>query len=243
MYQLHVHEKTIGHPRLPESLDRLSIAHLSDLHLSGAITRPFFEHVVERANQLEPDIVALTGDIIDTDRCLDWLPHTVGKLKSRYGSFFILGNHDLRLPDTGALRSALTDVGLVDLGGRWQVIEGMGEQVLIAGNEWPWFGPRPDPPAATRTFRILLSHSPDQIRWARRHSFDLMLAGHTHGGQIRLPILGPILAPSLHGVKYACGVFEEAPTCLHVSRGISSLEPIRFNCPPELTKLVLKAAV
>lgn len=247
MYQLHVHEKTIDHPRLPQRLDGLSIVHLSDLHLSGGITRPFFEYVVDRANQLDPDIVALTGDIIDTPRCLDWLPHTVGRLKSRFGAYFILGNHDRRLPDVAGLRSALTDVGLIGLGGRWQMIDGLGEDVLIAGNEWPWFGPRPDPPSVsgnkTKDFRILLSHSPDQIRWARRHQFDLMLAGHTHGGQIRLPIIGPILAPSLHGVKYASGVFDEPPTLMHVSRGISSLEPIRFNCPPELTKLVLKAAV
>jgi predicted MPP superfamily phosphohydrolase len=70
-----------------------------------------------------------------------------------------------------------------------------------------------------------------------------MLAGHTHGGQIRLPVIGPIVAPSLFGVKYASGVFYEAPTLVHVSRGVSGLDPIRINCPPEVTKLILRAAI
>jgi predicted MPP superfamily phosphohydrolase len=88
--------------------------------------------------------------------------------------------------------------------------------------------------------RILLAHSPDQLSWARRNDIDLMLAGHTHGGQIRFPLIGPILAPSRYGVRYAAGTFYLPPVVMHVSRGISGLQPLRFNCPPELTKLVLR---
>jgi predicted MPP superfamily phosphohydrolase len=87
---------------------------------------------------------------------------------------------------------------------------------------------------------VLLAHSPDQFKWARRRDFDLMLAGHTHGGQICLPVIGPIHCPSWHGVKYASGVFFEPPTVMHVSRGVSSELPIRLNCRPEVTKLVLR---
>ena len=90
--------------------------------------------------------------------------------------------------------------------------------------------------------RILLSHSPDQLAWAREQGFQLMLAGHNHGGQIRLPMIGPIVTPSLHGVKYASGVFDESPTVMHVSRGISGDQPLRWNCPPELTRVVLKCS-
>ncbi len=67
-----------------------------------------------------------------------------------------------------------------------------------------------------------------------------MLAGHTHGGQIRFPLVGAIFAPSRFGVRYACGVFHETPTVMHVSRGLSGLDPLRYNCAPELTKLVLR---
>jgi predicted MPP superfamily phosphohydrolase len=93
-----------------------------------------------------------------------------------------------------------------------------------------------------RPFRILLSHSPDQFGWAQRWDFDLMLAGHTHGGQFRLPWIGPFLTPCWHGVKYSCGTFVEGPTVMHVSRGISSELPFRLNCPPEINKIVLRAA-
>ena len=69
-----------------------------------------------------------------------------------------------------------------------------------------------------------------------------MLAGHTHGGQIRFPIAGPVICPSWHGTKYAGGFFHTEPTVLHVSRGTASLFPYRMNCRPELTKLVLRSA-
>jgi predicted MPP superfamily phosphohydrolase len=85
-----------------------------------------------------------------------------------------------------------------------------------------------------------LSHSPDQIHWAREHRFDLMLAGHTHGGQIRIPGLGTVIAPSKYGAKYASGAFYVPPTVLHVSRGVAGLTPVRWNCPPEIAKLVLR---
>ncbi|MCS7306623.1 MAG: metallophosphoesterase [Thermoguttaceae bacterium] len=120
-------------------------------------------------------------------------------------------------------------------------------RILLAGNELPWIGPAPDmseapPPACDGgPIRILLAHTPDQLRWARKHQFDLMLAGHTHGGQIRLPLIGPILTPSRTGVRYSGGVFHEPPTVLHVSRGISAEWPLRWNCPPEVVLLVLRS--
>jgi predicted MPP superfamily phosphohydrolase len=89
-------------------------------------------------------------------------------------------------------------------------------------------------------FRILVSHTPDNIGWARRHRIDLMLSGHTHGGQVRLPILGPVYSPSNHGCRFSAGVFWMDPTLMYVSRGVSGKEPIRYNCPPEVTRLILK---
>ncbi len=105
------------------------------------------------------------------------------------------------------------------------------------GQECPSYGSGADP------FRILLSHTPDNIAWARQQQFDLMLSGHTHGGQIRLPVFGPVYSPSRAGCRYSAGVFWLDPTLLYVSRGISGREPIRYNCPPELTKLVLRCPV
>ena len=87
---------------------------------------------------------------------------------------------------------------------------------------------------------MLLSHSPDQVYWAQQNHFDFVLAGHTHGGQVRFPWIGPIVAPSKYGVRYSAGEFQEGNTVMQVSRGISGLQPLRINCPPELTKIVLR---
>ena len=88
---------------------------------------------------------------------------------------------------------------------------------------------------------LLVSHTPDLIGWARRNDFDLMLAGHNHGGQIRFPLVGSVLVPSSYGRRYDCGTFDEPPTVLHVSRGLAGQHPLRFHCRPEVTKIVLRA--
>ena len=243
MFELRVHKKVLAVDSLPPSLEGLTIAHVSDLHFSGKIEKSYFDYVIEQTNELAADIVAVTGDVLDTATCLDWLPSTLGRLQSRYGRYFVLGNHDKQLKNESGVRRAIADTGLVDLGRQHVCCEVRGQQVLLSGNELPWFGPPPNLPAEYRDdqmlFRILLSHSPDQLRWAQDRGFHLMLSGHTHGGQVRFPLLGPIVSPSAFGVKYANGVFYEAPTLLHVSRGISAIMPLRLNCAPELAKLEL----
>lgn len=247
IFDLQINEKQLQIERLSRNLDGLSIAHLSDLHFTGGIGRLFFEYVCEQVNQMDADLVAITGDLVDKTPCLDWIPETFGRLQGRQGVFFVLGNHDKRVRNVPELRAALTRHELVDLGGRWRIVTVRGEPILLAGNEAPWFRPVPRPeqeppaPPGPPPLRVLLSHSPDQLRWSRRNNFDLMLAGHNHGGQIRLPWIGPIVAPSRYGVKYASGLFYEPPTLLHVSRGVAGLHPIRLNCRPEITRLVLRS--
>jgi predicted MPP superfamily phosphohydrolase len=237
---LSIHEKLLELPRLPTDLDGLSIAHLSDLHFCGNVALPYFESVVEKANELQSDLVAITGDILEKESCFPWLAVTLGRLKAPYGVYFVLGNHDKLLRDVESLRRQLVELGLVDLGRAAKSIHIRGQDVLLSGNELPWFGPPPSLPSHDKfALHVLLSHSPDQLPWAREYGFDLMLAGHTHGGQIRLPLIGPIVCPSLYGVKYASGVFNEPPTVMQVSRGISGEDSLRINCPPELTKVVL----
>jgi predicted MPP superfamily phosphohydrolase len=116
----------------------------------------------------------------------------------------------------------------------------------LAGNELPWYSgaEKLEPVESVRgsgnDFFVVLSHSPDQWRWAKNMGFDLMLAGHTHGGQVCLPVIGPIIAPSRFGVRYAGGVFDLGGLAMQVSRGISGAEPLRWNCPPELCQLTLR---
>ncbi|HWY85255.1 MAG TPA: metallophosphoesterase, partial [Gemmataceae bacterium] len=89
-------------------------------------------------------------------------------------------------------------------------------------------------------FRLLISHTPDNIRWARRHHVDLMLAGHVHGGQIRLPLIGSLFVPSRYSRKFDCGTFFSDPTVMYVSRGLAGQHPLRFNCRPEVTRIILR---
>jgi predicted MPP superfamily phosphohydrolase len=242
--QLALHEKHVRLPRLPVELDGLRIAHLTDVHLTGRIGKAYFERVVELLNETEPDLVLLTGDLVEKIPCWDWIPDVFGRLQSKHGSYFIFGNHDIRI-DERETRRRLLDVGLIDVGGGWRQAKIRGVDVLFAGNERPWIRKAADPKTFPErgpgpNLRVLLSHSPDQLPWARRHDFDLMLAGHVHGGQIQIPPLGPMLAPSRFGVYYACGTFHRPPTVMHVSRGLSSKLPLRYFCPPEATTLVLR---
>jgi predicted MPP superfamily phosphohydrolase len=247
--EIAIQQKTLNLPTLPEPLNGLRIAHLSDLHMTGQLGPEFYGCIVDQTNALAPDIVVVTGDILEKEHCLPWIVPTLGRLQSRYGKFFILGNHEQRLRDTALLRRALHDAGLSDLGSKTQKLAINGVQVFLAGNERPWFGFAPELPDNSRqnsgpnpqpSFRILLSHTPDNLSWAKYHGFDLMLAGHTHGGQIRLPWLGAIIAPSFHGFRYAGGLYFDPPTLMHVSRGLAGIHPIRLNCRPELALLILK---
>jgi hypothetical protein len=224
----------------------MRIAHLSDLHMSGRICREYFEQVAEQVNRREPDLVAITGDLVERERCLEWIPQTLGRLRAPGGVYYVLGNHD-RNVDAGRLHAALAAAGLIHLGGHWRRILLRDAPLLLAGNELPWFGPAAEmsdcPPRDSHglPLRILLSHSPDQFGWAQERDFDLMLSGHNHGGQVRVPLLGAILAPSRHGVRYSAGAFRGGNTVMHVSRGTSCLTPLRYNCPPEIALLVLRA--
>jgi predicted MPP superfamily phosphohydrolase len=225
-------------PRLPRSLDGLSIVHLTDLHFLDTPDRSFFEWAAGVCDAMKPDIAALTGDIVDRVEVLDWLPSTLGRISAPLGRYFVLGNHDLDVAPA-EIRHAMQQIGWLHVGGRTQTIKHNRQTILLSGSELPWAGEHPTLQDDLRTgsaLRILLTHLPQEVWWARRHGFDLTLAGHLHGGQIRFPILGPII-----GGRLASGVFHLEPTVLHVGRGLGAMTPLRFGCKPDVVKLVLRA--
>jgi len=233
---------------VPVELDGLRICQLSDLHFTGQIDVAWFHSIIEKANAFKPHLIVITGDLLDDPECLPWLEATLGKLKSELGCFYVLGNHDVRIKDTAAYRKLLREIGLTAVAGVWHSVHFRGIPIHLTGNELPWYRDARNLPAMHSTngqprsdFRILLSHSPDQIVWAREHDFDLMFAGHTHGGQIAFPLVGPIVAPSKYGVQYASGTFQIERMLMHVSRGISGDEPIRFGSPPELGLFTIRS--
>lgn len=240
-FQVDFSERTLCLPRLPAAWEGLTILHLSDLHLCGTPDREFYQHVMDTCRDWDPDLVALTGDVVDTNRHHRWIVPLLGRLRWRIAAFAILGNHDFS-QDHRLVRRRLSRVGMTVLANDWKQIEVRGEPLVAIGHEGPWFQPEPDlTTCPTGTFRLCLSHTPDNIRWARDHGIDLMLAGHVHGGQIRFPVLGSVFVPSRYSRRYDCGTFDEPPTVLHVSRGLAGKEPLRYNCRPEVTKLVLRS--
>jgi predicted MPP superfamily phosphohydrolase len=225
-------------PGLPPELDGLSIVQLSDLHLAPVYDRAFFERVVDAARQWPADLVLFTGDLIDSDSAIAWIEPILEPLEARLGKFAILGNHDAE-HDSDRITRALEGAGFESLEGRWTTLEVNGSRLVLGGTSAPW-GPAIAPEMPPADFRILLSHSPDLFYRARKWGVDLMLSGHNHGGQIRLPVVGPVFMPSLYSRRFDRGFFQSRGTLLHVSEGIGGKHPIRYGSPPEICRFVLR---
>ncbi|OAI47057.1 hypothetical protein AYO44_10290 [Planctomycetaceae bacterium SCGC AG-212-F19] len=241
IFQVDFTEKTIQLPQLPPVWDGLTILHLSDIHFCGTPEKEFYFHIIDRCRDWNADIVALTGDIVDSARHHRWILPVLARLQPRGPAYAVLGNHDWWY-EPRLTRRRLQKLGMRVLGNGWEQIEVRGHPLVVIGNETPWFRPAPDlrscPPDV---FRLCLSHTPDTMPWARQNRIDLMLAGHVHGGQVRLPVIGSIIVPSRFSRRYDCGVFHEPPTFLHVSRGLGGQHPLRYNCRPEVTKIILQS--
>jgi len=255
-FQVEFTEKTLELPQIPDAWDGLTILHLTDLHLCGTPDRAFFHFVMERCMaQGVPDMIALTGDVVDSEWHHRWIVPVLGKLRWNVGAFAILGNHD-SWRDVTLIRRRLRRVGMTVLGGPplfpgaaipgnfgtgWQMIDVRGEPMIVIGHEGPWLDPLPDlGNCPDKIFRLCLSHTPDNISWARENHIDLMLAGHVHGGQIRIPVLGSVFVPSRYSRRFDCGTFFLDPTIMHVGRGLSGQHPLRFFCKPEVTRIILR---
>ena len=215
----------------------LRLVHFSDLHFIGCPGPGYYRFLVSKITDLQPDLILFTGDLVDK---MELLPEAIDILRpllSLAPCYFILGNHDWKY-DHEEIRLQFAASGWRCVTGRSEILRVGEYQILLAGSEQPWIGP--DPPVvrdAGCDLRILLSHTPDQYRLAKKFGYDLMLSGHTHGSQVVLPIFGPVYSPSLYGVSFVSGLFQLGPMTLHVSRGIGAKDPMRWRCSPELTCL------
>jgi predicted MPP superfamily phosphohydrolase len=238
--KVQVSDKRYALSRVPAEWHELSILHLADTHFVGNLDRPFFEEIARLGAEMRPDLIVFTGDLLDDMQLLPWFRETFGRLQAPLGCFYVLGNHDW-FYGAEEIREEFARCGWQDVAGRSISVEHRGHRLEIAGTERPWMGAHPKFTGAADDFRLLLSHTPDHFAWARAQGVDVMLAGHNHGGQVVLPVIGPVFAPSRYGVRYAAGAFWADPTLLYVSRGLSGRHPLRLNCPPELTRLVLES--
>lgn len=244
---------------LPAAFDGLRIAQLSDIHMDE-FTEPFFlHHVIDQTNILQPDVVLLTGDFVSYEigskhfaigsawQCANIL--TSLRCRQLYA---VLGNHDV-VVNAKEVTSALRANGITVLNNECLPFERPGARIWLAGVDDPVEG-NPNPelaiPASIRNVPnepvILMCHPPDYADDLLAHpagkAVDLMLSGHTHGGQVRLPLLGALQLPAL-GKKYVEGWFQLGRMQLYVNRGIGTIGiPFRLDCPPEITLLTLRTA-
>ncbi|HEX4589983.1 MAG TPA: metallophosphoesterase [Gemmataceae bacterium] len=241
-FQVEFRELIVRPPRLPRVWDGLTILHLTDLHFCGSPGREFYQRVLDIAMSAgPPDILAITGDVVDSHHHHKWIVPMIGRLKWNLAAFAILGNHD-KYHDPVLVRRRLTRIGVKVIGNDWTETAVRGEPMIVIGNETPWFRPAPvlPPLKPDGPFRLCLSHTPDTLGWARRSGIDLVLAGHVHGGQVRLPFIGPLFTPSRYSRRFDCGAFAAGATLMYVGRGLAGGEPLRYNCRPEVTRIVLR---
>jgi predicted MPP superfamily phosphohydrolase len=241
---LHLTEIDLTLPRLPASLDGLRLVHLSDLHIefaNGTVSR-----ALDVTAELAPDLVAVTGDFIVKRANGDFenACTRLAALDAPLGVWVIRGNHDLWY-DGEAVTAALAHHGLRLLANSAADVTARGERLRLIGVEHPW----------TRVgdwetllhgdgaaCRIALSHSPDNFERLARAGVDLVLAGHTHGGQWRFPLVGSVIVPSNHGRRFDHGLFEDSGAAMWVTRGVGCVGvPVRINCPPEIALITLRA--
>jgi len=234
---------------LPDAFAGMTIAHLSDIHHGLYTGLDYINRCVEIANGLKPDLIALTGDFTyGGKQYIEPCAESLKNLKAAAGVYAVLGNHDYYAGASRvarALRNASINL-LIDAQDR---IEHSGSKLCLLGVDDLYYGDtdidrlmRDVPKEAPR---IALAHNPDFIEEfaVKRQHVDLMMSGHTHGGQIRLPVLGAPHISSSYGQRYAIGLNRNGSMQVYTTRGIGTiLLPSRFDCPPEITLYTLERA-
>ncbi|WP_434349045.1 metallophosphoesterase [Myxococcus virescens] len=240
-------EVAVRIPKLPKALDGLSIVQLTDIHVGHFIQRRYMDALVQQANALRPDLFAITGDLVDGDvASLGGHVSALAALKSRYGSYFVTGNHDYYSGDEewsafleslgiSVLRNRHVSIGdkgasfdLVGVddwsGGRRRNKKGYDLELALAGRD-------------SDRAAVLLAHQPANFKVAAERGVDLQISGHTHGGQL-------VPMTMLIGLawEHSAGLYAHGDSNIYVSRGCGFWgPPMRVGSPPELVKLVLTA--
>jgi len=230
--------------RLPPKLDGFKIIQLSDTHHSPFTGLEHIERAIKIANRLRPDMFLLTGDYVSHDReYIAPVAAALGRLKSRYGTYACLGNHD-HWTDADLVTELFRGEGikvLINEGFRFETRRG---SFWIAGVDDYMVG-KTDVPASLRgsfpdEMKLLLAHNPIIFREAARYGVDLTLSGHTHGGQIKLRDDEKRILPQR---KLKAGLHTRRNSQVYITRGIGTVVvPMRYQCPPEISLLELRAA-
>jgi hypothetical protein len=228
---------------LPEVFSGLRVVQISDIHHGLFLPQEWLGEVVQETNRLQPDIVVLTGDFVTYSRAkIEPAAEILSRLQAQYGVYAVLGNHDFRV-DPGAITAALRRRHIEVLRNQHVTLRLGGESLYVAGVDDYGYGA--DVRRAMRGIprgaaTILLAHNPRIISLASRQGVSLVLSGHTHGGQVNIPLLGTVYGNSPEQMRYKIGWDRMGSTQIYVSRGIGTIVwPWRFRCPAEIAHLEL----
>ena len=246
---------TISSRELPDAFDSYRIAQVSDLH--NAEFGDGNQRLLDMLREAEPDMIAITGDLIDSRRTDLAVALAFAKEAVQIAPcYYVSGNHEARVSEYPELKTGLEAAGVTVLDDAQVEIEVSGESITVIGVNDPSFSADylsgdaavidqklSELAAEDPGFTILLSHRPELFDTYVAHDMDLVLTGHAHGGQFRLPLIGGLVAPN-QGLfpKYDAGLYSEGNTNMIVSRGIgNSIIPFRFNNRPEVVLIELKS--
>ena len=252
---LELNEYIVISEKLPTAFDGYRIAHISDLH--NAEMGDDNEKLLEMLENAEPDIIAITGDMIDSRNTdIQIALRFAEKAVKIAPCYYVTGNHEARMSGYDELKNGLVELGVAVLEDERAELEVSGEVIAVIGVNDPSFqtdylfgdaetvieSKLQELICQEDTYAVLLSHRPELFEAYVGSNIDLVLSGHAHGGQFRLPIIGGVVAPN-QGLfpKYDGGLYTEADTNMIVSRGIgNSIIPFRFNNRPEVILIELR---
>jgi predicted MPP superfamily phosphohydrolase len=236
---------------LPDELVGLKIAHLSDSHIGPYITVGDFENIIEKISSHKPDLVAMTGDIADDLTVLESTNNIVNNLNPRYGVHASIGNHEyyrgfkrvLSIYEKSPFPLLLNQASRVNINGVDVTIGGIDDPVSLKREKPEFFMDvidRTFDGSSSDSFKIMLSHRPKGLNYASEVGVNLVLAGHTHGGQVGL--LGRSVFEPMMPDVYLWGTYRRKNTTLYTSSGMGHWMPFRLGCPAEAPILVLERA-
>jgi uncharacterized protein len=238
--------------RWPSRLDGFTIALISDFHYDALCSVHPIHAAIGMVNDLHPDLIALTGDFVSVHwwgnpavaaAAAEPCAQILKNLKAPFGLWAVLGNHDV-FSDPDRVTSALHAEGIQVLANQSVPIEHNGARFWLSGVD-DVLGQSADLDATVHDIpsdeaTVLLAHEPDYADYVKRYPVDLQLSGHSHGGQVLLPLLPPLYLPQL-AQKYIAGQYQLGNLTLYTNRGLGTVGvPVRLNCPPEITLITLR---
>jgi predicted MPP superfamily phosphohydrolase len=244
VYDIEVTRHEVFVDGLPEEFDGYRIAFLTDTHVASFMRGRFYEAIAEQVRAFDPDAVLLGGDFVSFTRHIPLMGKVLGpSCIGRDGTFAILGNHDY-WAGPKEVQATLEAHGVQFVTNRNLQLRRGDATINLLGIDEIYRG-QPDVEAAfagvdPAAVAIGISHHPDILDLLEGRRLDLLVCGHTHGGQIRFPFFGAIVVPSKHEQAYAAGFVRTGNVLLYVSRGIGSIPPLRILCRPEVATFTLR---